>query len=47
VVREGIRVDRNARTKGDQEIVPIPVNPSTQTQACIISVMHICADMGG
>ena len=34
MVREGIPVDRNARTKGNQEVV----HPSTSTQTCVVSV---------
>ena len=30
MVREGTRVDRNARTEGDEEVVPSLVNPSTR-----------------
>jgi hypothetical protein len=45
VVQEGIRVDRNARTEGDEEVVPSLVNPSTQTRTGVASVMHIRAGL--
>ena len=39
MVREGLRVDRNARAEG-YEVVLILLNPATQTQTSVVSVIH-------